>query len=178
MRIPRTYIQQSLFDGTDYKKGDVVDILDRYNVACITFPFKLAPKSSKLIEREWPGEDGKDVYIPKTGLPIDDYDIEVSFCYKGTLDKIKNDMSEFLNFIRGRNEKATGGRLFVYDENVGFGRKDVVVSSIDDSTYQADESDPDAIFSFKVTFHVYDPSTDLKIKRNGTGKIIDLETAE
>lgn len=172
--IFRTYIQQTSFDGTAYTKSSVVDTLSAYNIGCVSFPFQTAPKSQKLTEREWPGEDGKDVYVPPTGIPLEDYDLEVEFIYKGTEEKIASDMEGFLDFIRGRNKGAVGGRLSVYDEHVGFGRKDVVVDEIDDQLYKADGSDPDALFDFKVKFHVYDPSTSVSLKKDNKGNVTDL----
>lgn len=175
MEVKRTFIQQTSFDGTTYTKGSVIDTLEDYHIGCMEFPFKTAPKSQALIERQWPGKDGKDVYIPPNGIPLEDYDIEVEFIYKGTVPQIGTDMSGFLDFIRGRNEGATGGRLVIYDEHVGFGRKDVAVADVDPQMYQADESDPDALFDFKVTFHVYDPSTNITVVTdNKTKKVTDL----
>lgn len=167
----KTFIQQTKYDGSSYTKGSVVDILDTYNIGCIDFPFNMAPKTQKLPEREWPGEDGKDIFIRDGGLPLEDYDIDVEFCYKGTVDKIGTDISSFLDYIRGRNAGAVGGRLVIYDEHAGFGRKDVVVDEVDPQMYSADASDPDALFDFKVKFHVYDPSTGVTPTRNSTGKV-------
>lgn len=173
--ILRTYIQQTKFDGSTYTKGPVIDTLADYNIGCIEFPFKTAPKSQALPERVWPGKDGKDVYVPEGGIPLEDYDIEVEFVYKGTFEKISSDMQGFINFIRGRNSGATGGRLCVYDEHVGFGRKDVTVTDVDPQTYEADDSDPDALFDFKVTFHVCDPATDVTLTKDATTKkVTDL----
>lgn len=173
--IPRTYIQQTKYDGIGYTKGDVVDILEKYNVGCVSFPFKTAPKTQKLPEREWYGEDGKDVFVRDGGLPLEDYDVEAEFIYKGTLDRIGSDVPAFLDFIRGRNDGAVGGRLTVYDEYAGFGRKDVVVDEVDPQMYKADSSDPDAIFDFKVKFHVYDPATVVTLSKSvSTGKVTDL----
>lgn len=167
----RTYIQQTWFDGNAYTKGPVVDILETYQVGCVEFPFETAPGTQKIPEREWPGEDGKDVFIPASGIPLGDYDIEVEFCYKGTMGRISEDMSGFMDFIRGRNVGAVGGRLAVYDEHVGFGRKDVVAVDVDGQMYKADPSDPDAVFDFKVKFHVYDPSSSVTPIRNHDGVV-------
>lgn len=169
-----TYIQQTSFDGQSYTKGSVIETLSKFHIGCLSFPFKTAPKSQKLTEREWPGVDGKDVYIPPTGIPLEDYDLEVEFIYKGTMETIETDMASFLDFIRGRNKGAVGGRLTVYDEHVGFGRKDVVVNEIDDQYYGADQSDPDALFDFKVKFHVYDPATPVELVKGTDGVVTDL----
>lgn len=170
----KTFIQQTKYDGKSYTKGSVVDILDTYNIGCVDFPFDMAPKTRKPPEREWYGEDGKDIFVRNDGLPLEDYDIDVEFCYKGTVDEIGSDMSSFLDYIRGRNTDAVGGRLVLYDEHVGFGRKDVIVDEVDPQMYSADASDPDALFDFKVKFHVYDPATVIVPTRNSSGKVVDF----
>jgi len=53
------------------------------------------------------------------------------------------------------------GRLAIYDEYVAMGRKDVVVSEVDNELYWATDADPDAIAKFKVKFMVYDPVTEV-----------------
>lgn len=172
-KIPRTYIQQTKFDGTSYKKGLIVDTMD-YNIGCISFPFKMFPETKDLAERDWHDEHGKDVFVPTNGLYLKDYDLEAEFCYKGTMDNIVSDVSTFLKFLRGLNDGAVGGRLTVFDEHIGFGRKDVVAEDVDPDTFKADESDPDALFDFKVKFHVYDPKTEVSLRYDDTELLTDL----
>lgn len=172
--IARTYIQQMCYDGTSYTKGAVVDILDTYNIGCIDFPFESAPKTKDVPQRDWHDQHGKDVFI-EGGVFLDDYDIEAEFCYKGTVDKIGSDLKGFLDFIRGYNDGAAGARLSVYDEHVGFGRKDIYVDEVDPQMYKADASDPDALFDFKVKFHVNDPKTEVTPTVDATTKkVTDL----
>lgn len=178
MSILRTYIQQTSYDGTTYTKGSVIDTLADYNIGCMEFPFERAPKIKKVAERDWHDEHGKDVFLEK-GLFLDDYEIDAEFCYKGTQKTIVSDMVGFLNFIRGYNDGATGARLTVYDEHVGFGRKDVYVEEVDPQMYKADPSDPDALFGFKVKFHVNDPKTEITpVIDSATKKVTDLSFNE
>ena len=160
MSAYKTYIQQLSFDGMTYTKGSVVDLLQTFNIVAQEFPFKRNPKSKKMPTRDWAGEDGLDVYVPKV-LPADSYDIEVEFLYVGTELTIRTDLSNFINFLFGRNADAVGSRLAIYNEYTGLGRKDVVVSEIDDDVFYVTDSDPDAVAKFKMKFTIYDPTTDV-----------------
>ena len=161
--IYRTYIQQLYFDGKSYTKGPIVDLLEKFNIVCTSFPFKRLPEAKELPSRDWSGEDGRDVYIPKT-IPMKHYELEAVFLYKGTESTISKDLSDFIEFIYGRNRNAIGGRLLVYDEYVGMGRIDVHVQSVNNEIYDCDDTDIDAIASFKVKFIVENPTTEVTPK--------------
>ena len=163
MSIKRVYVQQLNFDGKTYKKGAVVDLLSAFKIAVKEFPFKKNPEAKDLAARDWPGEDGRDVYIPDV-IPMKNYDIEVEFLYKGTEQSISDDISNFIDFIYGHNTNAVGGRLAIYDEYTKMGRKDIHVLSVDNDVYVYGDSDPDAVASFKVKFGVEDPTTDVTPK--------------
>lgn len=171
--IYKAYIQQLWFDGRNYAKGTVVDLLADYKIAVMEFPFKKNPKAKALPSRDWAGTDGLDVYIPMDGLPVASYDIDVTFLYVGTEETIRTDLSNFIDFLYGRRpgsnaDSIQSGRLAIYDEHVGMGRKDVVVSEVDNELFYCSEYDKDAVAKFKVKFTVYDPTTDVRLsKTNG-----------
>lgn len=169
-----TYIQQYSYDGTTYKKGKLIDTIADYNIGCVSFPFDLAAKTKKIPSRDWNDEDGGDPFIPPMGLLLDSYELEVEFFYKGAVDKIASDMQNFLDFIRGRNKGAVGAYLMVYDEHAQYGRKGVVVNEVEPDMFQADDSDPDAMFDFKVKFQVYDPATQVTPSKDSNGKVTEL----
>ena len=161
-----TYIQQIRFDGLSYEKGTVVDLLKTFNIVCQDFPFMKNPKSKELPTRDWAGSDGLDVYVPNV-IPMKNYEIEVVFLYVGEDESIRTDISNFIDFIYGRisvNSEGgfKSGRLAVYNEYVGMGRKDIVVSEVDNEIFCVNDSDPDAIAKFKVKFNVYDPTTEVE----------------
>ena len=160
MAIYDTYMQQLSFDGMEYTKGAVVDLLQTFKIVAQEFPFKRNPKAKDLPTRDWAGEDGLDAYIP-TELPAKAYDIEVTFLYKGTEQTIRTDLTNFINYLYGRNTGAVGSRLAIYNNHTGIGRKDVAVSEIDDDTFYLTPDDPDAVAKFKVKFMVYDPTTEV-----------------
>ena len=157
----------------EYTKGNVVDLLSTFNIVCQEFPFKKNPKPKDLPTRDWAGEDGLDVYIPKK-LPVKHYDIEVTFLYKGTEQAMRTDLNKFIDFLYGRNSGAVGSRLAIYNEYAGMGRKDVVVSEIDDEIFYLTDSDPDAMAKFKVKFTVYDPTTEVTPEYSVVGGVTSV----
>lgn len=160
------------YDGTTYSRGTVVSIYDTFHVICQDFPFKRNPKPKELPTRDWAGEDGLDVYVPSS-IPMQSYDLEVTFLYKGTDGSIRADISNFIDFlygkIKGKNsDSVQSGRLAIYDEYVGMGRKDVVVSEVSNDIFLLEESDVEALAKFKVKFTVYDPTTEVTPTRTGS----------
>lgn len=165
MAINKTYIQQLSYNGTSYSSGSVVDLYEKYHIVCQDFPFKKNPSPKDLPTRDWAGAHGLDVYIPDV-IPMKEYEIEVTFLYVGTKANIRSDVSGFIDFIYGRvkgksTDTVKSGRLAIYDEYVAMGRKDVVVSEVNNELYWATDADPDAIAQFKVKFKVYDPVTEV-----------------
>lgn len=178
MSVANTYIQQIKFDGSTYSKGSVVDLLTKFKIVCQEFPFKKNPKPKDMPTRDWYDEDGLDVYVPET-LPIEHYDIEVVFLYVGTEQTIRADLSNFIDFLYGRIKGAAGdsvqsGRLAVYNEYVGTGRKDVVVSEVENEVFYISDNDPDAVARFKVKFTVYDPTSLVTPVINSSNEVIEL----
>ena len=172
-----TYIQQISNSVTFYEKGTVVDLLKTFNIVCQDFPFVKNPRSKGIPARDWPDEDGVDVYVPPT-LPLKDYELDVTFLYVGTEPNIRADISSFIDFIYGRKkgsdaDTVQSGRLAVYNEYVGMGRKDIVVSDVDNEIFYCTDSDPDALAMFKVKFKVYDPTTEITpVYSNSNGEKI------
>lgn len=178
MAIYKTYVQQLGFDGETYTKGAVVDLLEKFNVACQDFPYKRNPKSKDLPTRDWAGEDGLDVYIPEGGIPEKSYDIDVEFIYVGTEQAMRDDLIAFIDFIKGRakgssSDAVQSGRLAIFDEHVQMGRKDVVVDEIDNELYYRSDYDNDKVARFKVRFKVFDPTTDVELVKSG-GVVTDM----
>lgn len=173
-----TYVQQLAFNGKTYTKGSVVDLFSKFSIVAQDFPFKKFPEAKDLPTRDWAGEDGADVYIPKN-IPMKHYEIEVLFLCTGTKDTIRKNITDFIDYICGRDENAVGGRLAIYNEHTGIGRKDVVVSKIDNELFFVESSDPDAVARFRVKFWVYDPVTDVvPIYTQGNEGVSNLYFAE
>ena len=81
MGLRKTYIQQLHFDGENYTKSEVIDLMEKWGIYC-DVPFKLFPEAKELPYRDWAGEDGRDVYVPKK-IPLAAYELEVEVTYKG-----------------------------------------------------------------------------------------------
>ena len=160
MENVKTYIQQIRKNGNSYTKGEVVDILEEYNIICPNFPFVLLPEPKELPKRDWPDEHGIDVFVPSTRL-IKEYDIDVEFLYVGTEQNIRTDVGDFIDFLYGRNENAVGSLLAVYNEYTEIGRKDIIVTEIENNMYYTKNGDSDSVAAFKVKFMVCDPVTDV-----------------
>jgi len=198
MSIQKTYIQQLYYDGQTYTKGSVVDLLGKFNIGCLNFPFNRNPKPKDLPTRDWAGEDGKDVYIPDT-IPMAHYDMEVTFLYvRNTADNgnegvsgetveqtrnrlMRQDIGNFIDFLYGRikgnpndQNEIQSGRLAIYDERSGMGRKDVVVSEIENELFYVSDNDSDIVARFKVKFTVYDPTTEVTPATGQNGTITTL----
>ena len=171
MGLRNTYIQQLHFDGETYTKGEVVNLTEKWGIYC-DVPFKLFPEAKELAVRDWAGEDGRDVYIPKK-IPLAAYELEVEVTYKGEDAKMRDNIEAFIKFIYGRNDGAVGGRLAIYDEYTGIGRKDIHVTSIDNDIYYDVDYDDEQCAKFNVKFQVEDPATDVKPSVSGN-KVNDL----
>lgn len=165
MVLYNTYVQQISFDGLEYAKGSVVDLLSAFNIVCQEFPFKKNPSPKDLPTRDWAGEDGLDVYIPEK-LPVKHYDIDVIFLYKGSEQAMRGDLNNFIDFLYGRikgaeSDVVQSSRLAIFNEYTRLGRKDVIVSEIENEIFNLSDSDPDGVAKFKVRFTVYDPTTEV-----------------
>lgn len=194
MSIQKTYIQQLNYDGQTYTKGSVVDLLEKFHIGCLHFPFNRNPKPKDLPTRDWAGEDGLDVYVPET-IPMAHYDMEVTFLYvRNTADNgnagvtgeteeqtrdrlMRQDIGNFIDFLYGRikgdsNDTVQSGRLAIYDEKSGIGRKDVIVSEVENELFYASDNDSDIVARFKVKFTVYDPTTDVTPATGQNGIIV------
>lgn len=195
MSVYRTYIQQLTYDGRNYTRGSVVDLLERFHIISQEFPFMKNPKPKDLPTRDWAGEDGLDVYIPDN-IPMKDYETEVTFLYvrntsdngnsgiigetaEETRDRLmRKDITDFLSFLYGRigsgvpGDTVQSGRLAVYDELTGIGRKDVVVAEVDNELFYVSDNDSDVVVKFKVKFTVYDPTTDVTPATGQNGVVV------
>lgn len=168
MDLFRFYIQQTYYDGTAYQKGTVVDSYESYGAACKNFSEILLPESKPIVTRDWPGEDGLEIYVPQW-LPMKEFDADAEFIIVGK-ESLSDDAAtedaldrrrQFIKFLYGRNAGAVGGRLAIYDEHSGLGYKDVVVKKVQPDTSERQHGGNPAVYVFKVTFTVHDPVTEV-----------------
>lgn len=216
MEPHKIYLRQIYYNGIEYTKAPTTyDTYAYWGVVCREFPFSIYPEPKAPVTRDWPGEDGLEVYFPKTQR-FKEYDIDVSFIvdsehlylgefassanlpaatspflyamvgstiyttldgggwnpfYSGDIDNIADKVviaayKDFVSYIYGRKTGSTGSFLAIYDEYTETGRKDVNVKKITgEDMFRSGGGNP-AICSFKVTFTVYDPVTDVSLNNN------------
>lgn len=173
MKFYNAYIQQLSYDGENYIKGEFRDLLKDFGCGVSSFPFKPFAEAKDAVTRDWVDEHGTDVYIPEDGQLLKSYELDVEIIFKGTESAIRTNMMNFLKFIYGHN---IGGhaRLAIYDEFVGFGRKDVRAKSHDSDLLFIAGENADSVATFKVKFEVNDPVTDVTKVSNINGECVGL----
>lgn len=151
-------IQQQTFDGSEYTNvGSAVDTYKSFGIVCSNFPFKHMPEIKDLPKREWPDEDGEDVFIPSNGIKFSAYDVEGEFLYAGEVNTMKQNVVSFIEFIRGKNSDGSP-LLCIYDEYTQTGRRGVYVVDVDTDKYDYDDMSITGISVIKVKFRVTDPA--------------------
>jgi hypothetical protein len=156
-------IQQQTYDGSTYTDvGNVVDTQDEFNVVCSECPFKRLPATKELAKREWPDEDGEDVFIPSDGLRFKAYDLEVKFLYVSTEEDMASDLAGFISFIYGRNTNGAP-LLSIYDDYTKEGRRGVYVLEVNNEFLAYDDANDGVVGEFKVKFRVTDPVTPITL---------------
>lgn len=134
----------------------VVDSADKWGIVCTSIPFVLDGGVKDLASRDWPGESGDDVFIPKT-LPLKPYDFEVEMAYKGAVGTAFGKISDFRNYLSGRD--GNGAELKIYNSRTKIGRKDCYWVSM--SGFQHIVCGVEEVVTFKTKFRVNDPVTAL-----------------
>ena len=150
-------IQQQTYDGSTYTDvGSVIDTQEEYSVVCSECPFKILPTTKELAKRDWPDEDGEDVFMPADGLKFKAYDLEVKFLYVGSEENMSVDLNSFIGFIYGRNEDGSP-LLAIYDEYTQQGRRGVYALEVNNEFLAYDDANDGVVGEFKVKFRVTDP---------------------
>lgn len=175
MDYKKLLILQQTFNGNAYMNvGVTIDTQEQFGVVCQEFPFKYLPESKELPKRDWYDEDGEDVYIPKSGLRLAAYDLEVKFLYVGSESRMSANIKDFIDFICGRinytskSNKVTinvtqNVMLCVYDQYTKTGRRGVFVKEVSSELFAYDDVNSEVIGMFKVKFRVTDPVTDIEL---------------
>lgn len=154
------------------ENSPVMETIADFRMYCMDIPFTMGGKSKALTERSWAGEDGKDVYVPKT-LPMESYAMKVKFGFKGDKFSANNILKKLLDYLCGKD--GNGVYLKMYCDYTQIGRQHVRFDSIsDDANLIRNGSDGD-ILIVTVTFIVDDPTTDINATKNLDGSIISLD---
>ena len=145
----------------------VVNIYKQWNIVCTDIPFPTI-EAKDLPTHDFAGNNGEDTYIP-SGIPIKAYDITISFAYKGTLDTAyDNIFGGFIYYLRGElptddnYDSITEGGFKIYDRHNKIGRQRAYIKKMDPTMTLAHDTDGDHL-TFKITFRVTDPFTDVAL---------------
>lgn len=145
------------------------DSLEKWGIACCEFPFQLDGGSKELAARDWPDEDGEDVFFPDK-LRLKAYDLEVKLIYVGPLTKSADNILAFREYLTG--EDGMGIEMRIYNSHTGIGRKGCYWLEMGDMTFNK-ESDEEVI-QFPVKIRVTDPKTKIVAQFSTDGKICAL----
>jgi hypothetical protein len=137
----------------------VKDTLSEWEIVCKEFPFKLSGDAKPLPTRSYADEHGEETYYPDE-MPIEAYDLEVEFGYKGKRDTANVQVGRFLNYLKGVG--GTGTYLKVYDTYTRIGRQGLSYKSVSEELTERTDENGDLLI-FKVTFRVADPTTEITL---------------
>lgn len=129
--------------------AEVIDTIDSFGLYCVDIPFKPADSVKEVVSRDWHDEDGVDEYIPKDGLKMSAYEMDVKFGFKGDKFSANKAISDLLEYLRS-------GYIKLYCDYTRIGRQHVRFSKLNDSAELVRDDDGD-ILIFSVTFKVCDP---------------------
>ncbi len=152
MAVEYTLLMQKMADGSAMKSS-----LDDFGFVVCDIPWPDV-ETKKLKSRDWPGEDGEDVYIPSV-LNVAAYDIEITLIYKGDRCSCKRNYSALRDYLLGRD--GGGAALIIYDPYNGFGRQGVYLLKITNPQYFHDNIND--ILEVTLTLRVTDPLTDITL---------------
>ena len=145
----------------------VVETIEDYGLYCMEMPFTIATSAKELTKRDWHDEDGVDIYVPKDGLRLASYDMEVKFGFKGDKFAANDNINAFLTFVKQ-------GMLKVYCDYTKIGRQHVVFSKLSDNATLVREDDGGDLLIVKMTFTVCDPVTNVEPEISA-GSILSLK---
>ena len=141
--------------------SEVKDSFSDFGIVCTSIPFMPYGELKELPKRDWPGEDGEDIYIPDK-IPLSAYDMEIGMCYKGDLSTCYDKIKSFVDYLTGKDGK--GSNLKVYSPYTGIGRQNVYLKGI--SEFDFYRSNIDESLTFMLKLRVSDPSTDISLSKD------------
>lgn len=142
-------------DGTT---SPVYDTYFHMGLSCLDFPFILSSEAKEVFANDFHDEVGEDAYISDE-LPTKAYDLVIEFGYKGELTTAYSTVKAFRDFLRGAD--GMGADLDIYSPSKGIGRQHCYLKSFADGDFSYNNMEE--ILTFKVTFRVTDPETDITL---------------
>ena len=157
--------------------GTIVNSFTQWGIVCAKVPFDVGGKTKEPAKREWPDEHGEDAYLP-TKLMMQAYDAEFEMAYKGKelasnpfdLSLAESQIKAFKKWLTGNdNVNGSGSELKIYSPYSTIGRQKCYLLEIDDeephlqTVQDAGNVYNENVVTFKVTFRVTDPMTDIEL---------------
>lgn len=136
------------------KETTANDSIAKWGIGCCEFPFVLDGGSKDLATRDWPGEDGEDVFIPEE-LKLKPYDIEVKMTYVGPLAKSYDNLTAFRDYMTGAD--GLGASLCIYNSHTHIGRRGCHWLENSNPVFNVEESEE--VLQFTLKIRVSDPKT-------------------
>lgn len=151
----------------DTDGATVKETISDFGLYCMEIPFSVAQSAKELTTRDWYDEDGTDFYMPGSGLKMSAYEMKVKFGYKGDKFSANEKINDFLGYLRQ-------GAMKMYCNYTKIGRRNIVLSKIDDSATLVREDQDGDLLIFAVIFKVYDPVTDIVPTIGANGNVTTL----
>lgn len=157
--------------------GSVVNSFTQWGIVCAKVPFKAGCSTKELPTNDWYDEHGDDTYIPSY-LRMQAYDVEFEMAYKGEelatnpfdLDLAFTQIGAFKNWLSGNDsEGGSGATLKIYSPYATIGRQNCYLQSISDEEPHVQTKEQggnlyhENVVTFKVTFRVRDPVTNITL---------------
>lgn len=152
------------------KETEANDSIKKWGIACRKFPFKLDGGSKDLASRDWPGEDGDDVFYPEE-LKLKAYDIETELVYVGNLGECADNMLAFRDYLTGAD--GLGVEMRIFNSHTGIGRKGCHWLEMSDLTFNKEEDEE--VLQFTMKIKVSDPKTRIVAQTTDVEEMIDGE---
>lgn len=158
------------------EEGSVVNSFTEWSIACAKVPFKAGGTVKELAKRDFPDEHGEDTFIPKK-LVFEAYDAEFEMAYAGqelasnpfNLSLAFAQIDSFKKWLSGNDEEeGSGAELFIYSPYTTMGRKCYLKEISDEEPHVQLKQERgnlynENIVTFKVTFRVIDPMTNVTL---------------
>lgn len=157
--------------------GNVVNSYDEWGIVCCKIPFEIGGKAKDLPKTEWFDENGEDVYIPSK-LYFEAYDAQFELAYAGQelannpfdLSLAFSQINSFKEWLSGNDTvSGSGAELKIYSPYTTIGRQKCYLKEISDEEphLQIKEQNGNLynenVLTFKVTFRVTDPTTNITL---------------
>lgn len=130
--------------------GEIKDLLSAFNIGVKGIPLFVPTDMKDLPSRDWPGEDGEDVFFPSNNK-YKAYDIEIDVHYKGSRGSFPSVMSSLFAYLT-----KNGTELSIYSPYTQTGCKGAYFKGFGNFDFHRDDEGEDA--GFKMKFRVTKPN--------------------